>query len=88
VRYVIARAGRALLVYGAIIGVVALLFMRMPTSFLPEEDQGILFGFVQTPPGSTQQRTQLVLDEVTDYFLKDESKAVEAVFAINGFSFA
>ncbi len=88
VRYVILRTGRALVVYAAIIGAVALLFVQLPTSFLPEEDQGILFGFIQTPPGSTQQRTQLVLDEVTDYFLKDESQSVESVFAINGFSFA
>ncbi|SDV51613.1 efflux RND transporter permease subunit [Chitinasiproducens palmae] len=88
VRGVIARSGRWLLVYGVILVAVGLLFWRLPSSFLPEEDQGTMFVQIQTPPGATQERTQRVIDEVTNYLLKDEKNTVEAVFSINGFSFA
>ncbi|UUM21263.1 efflux RND transporter permease subunit [Mycoavidus sp. SF9855] len=88
VRGVIARSGRWFGIYAVIIVVVGVLFMRMPTAFLPDEDQGILFVLVQTPPGSTQQRTQAVLSEVSQYLLQDESQLVESAFEVNGFSFA
>jgi multidrug efflux pump len=82
------RSGRWLLIYAVIVVVVGLLFVRMPTSFLPEEDQGTMFIQVQTPPGATQERTQKVLDTVSDYLLKQESAMVEATFEVDGFSFA
>jgi len=88
VRHVIARSGRWLLIYCAVIAVVALLFVRLPTSFLPDEDQGFLFVQVQGPPGATQGRTVIALDDVSNYLLHDEARMVDAVFQINGYNFA
>ena len=88
VRHVIGRFGRWFLIYAAVIAAVGVLFLRLPTSFLPSEDQGYFFVQVQTPPGATQARTQVVLDDVTDYLRKDESRMVEGVFAVAGFNYA
>jgi multidrug efflux pump len=85
---VVNRTGRYLLAFVLIVGVMALLFMRIPKSFLPDEDQGILFAQVTTPAGATNERTAKVLAEVRDYFLKDEKQAVEGVFTVSGFNFA
>ena len=79
---------RYVVIYAAIIGVMGLLFLRIPGGFLPEEDQGLLFSLIQLPSGATQQETQVVLEKVEDYFLDQESDAVEGVFGITGFSFA
>ncbi|HKU13465.1 MAG TPA: efflux RND transporter permease subunit [Steroidobacteraceae bacterium] len=87
-RHVIARSGRWLLIYGGIIAAMALMFMRLPTSFLPDEDQGYMLVQVQGPPGGTQSRTGKALGDVSDYLLKQESHMVDAVFQINGFNFA
>jgi hydrophobe/amphiphile efflux-1 (HAE1) family protein len=87
-RRVIARPARWLLVYGAIIGAVALLFMRLPTSFLPDEDQGYALVQVQGPPGGTQGRTGRALNDVGDYLLHQESRVADAVFQINGYNYA
>ncbi len=51
---------------------MAFLFLRLPSSFLPEEDQGLLLAQAQLPAGATQERTQKVLDQVSDYFLTKE----------------
>ena len=88
VRHVIARAGRWFLVYGAVIAVVAMLFLHLPTSFLPDEDQGYLLVQVQGPPGGTQSRTGAALDDVSSYLLHQESRVVDAVFQINGNNYA
>jgi hydrophobe/amphiphile efflux-1 (HAE1) family protein len=88
VQHVIARSGRWLAIYAAVIGMVGWLFVHLPTSFLPNEDQGYLFVQVQTPPGATQTRTGTALDDVSNYLLKQESKMVAATFVINGFNFA
>ncbi|MEJ0034761.1 MAG: efflux RND transporter permease subunit [Gammaproteobacteria bacterium] len=88
VRYLIARAGRALLLYAGVLGVVVFLFLKLPTSFLPDEDQGFMYVQVQGPPGGTIGRTGLALDDVSDYLLHQESKVVDAVFQVNGFNFA
>ena len=88
VRHVIARAGRWLLIYGATLGVVAMLFLHLPTSFLPDEDQGYLLVQVQGPPGSTQGRTGLALDQVSNYLLQQESRMVDAAFEIVGYNYA
>jgi multidrug efflux pump len=86
VDHVIKRSGRWLLVYAAVVGAVVLLFMRLPTSFLPNEDQGFMFVQVQTAPGTTQADTGKALDDVTAYLLKDEASIVDATFMINGFN--
>jgi hydrophobe/amphiphile efflux-1 (HAE1) family protein len=62
--------------------------MRIPTSFLPDEDQGVAYVMVQAPPGATQARTQQALDAVADYLVHQESAAVDSVFEIAGFNFA
>jgi multidrug efflux pump len=85
---VVNRTGRYLIAFVVIVGLMALLFMRIPKSFLPDEDQGIMFAQVTTPAGATNERTSKVLAEVRDYFLKDEKQAVEGVFTIAGFNFA
>ncbi|MCW3478082.1 efflux RND transporter permease subunit [Neisseriaceae bacterium JH1-16] len=84
----LAKSGRYLIIYGAIVGIMVFLFMRMPTAFLPDEDQGILFSNVELPVGATQERTLKVIEQAENHFLKDESKSVESVFSVVGFSFA
>jgi multidrug efflux pump len=77
-----------LLLYLVIIAIMVWLFTRIPTAFLPEEDQGVLFAQVQTPAGSSAERTQKVVDEMREYLLKEESSAVRSVFTVTGFNFA
>jgi len=88
VRHVLERSGRWLLIYGAVIVAVGLLFVRLPTGFLPDEDQGIAYIQVQTPSGATQGRTQIVLDDVSNYLLHEEAAAVDATFEVTGLNFA
>jgi len=77
-----------LLMYLVIVGIMVWMFTRIPTAFLPEEDQGVLFAQVQTPVGSTAERTQAVVDQMREYLLKDESSTVSSVFTVTGFNFA
>ncbi|RAX41821.1 efflux RND transporter permease subunit [Rhizobium tropici] len=77
-----------LLVFVAIGGAVAYLFNRLPSSFLPDEDQGILLTAIQLPPGATNSRTWTVLDRVKDYYLNNEKDYVEGAFAVAGFGFS
>ncbi|MCR3969090.1 efflux RND transporter permease subunit [Aeromonas veronii] len=88
VRKVIKQGVRYSLIYGAMLVVLGLLFMRMPTSFLPEEDQGVVMSMVQLPVGATKQRTEVVLAQMRDYFLENEKDNVESVLTVAGFSFA
>jgi multidrug efflux pump len=83
---ILGQSARYMAVFAAIIVVMVLMFTKIPTSFLPEEDQGILFTIVQLPPGATEERTNLVLDQVADHFKKDP--AVESAFTVSGFSFS
>jgi multidrug efflux pump len=85
--HVSSRTGRYLLVYLAIVLAMGVLFVRVPRSFLPDEDQGFLFVQVSAPPGSTSELTQRALNEARDFFLKDEQALVSGVFTVNGFSF-
>jgi hydrophobe/amphiphile efflux-1 (HAE1) family protein len=79
---------RSGLVYVLIVAVMVVTFVRLPTGFLPEEDQGSMIALVQAPAGATLPRTQKALDVVRDHFLKNESANVASVFTISGFSFA
>ncbi|RDU99699.1 efflux RND transporter permease subunit [Trinickia dinghuensis] len=88
VHHVIRRSGRWLVIYLAVIVAVGLLFVRLPKSFLPDEDQGLMFVIVQTPTGSTQETTERTLSNISDYLLTKEKSLVESVFTVNGFSFA
>ncbi|MEZ5485180.1 MAG: efflux RND transporter permease subunit [Lysobacteraceae bacterium] len=88
VRGILARSGRFLLVYVGLAVAMGFLFLRVPSSFLPDEDQGVLFTIVQTPVGSTQQRTQKAMEKVEQYFFENEAEHIESVFAVQGFSFS
>jgi multidrug efflux pump len=83
----IGRPWPYMLVYLALASLMGLLFLRLPTAFLPDEDQGYLFTLVQTPVGATQARTEAVLEKVQKYFLTQEKDAVQSVFTVEGFSF-
>jgi multidrug efflux pump len=82
----IRRGGRVLVVYAVIVAVVGWLFVRMPASFLPNEDQGNLIVNVQLPPGATSNRTEAVIAQVEQYFLKQSE--VKSIVGVVGFSFS
>ncbi len=82
------RSRRWLLVFAVLSALMALVYARVPSSFLPEEDQGVLFTLVQAPVGATQERTQAVLDQVERHFLENEKETVDSVFTVQGFSFS
>ncbi|MEZ2405811.1 efflux RND transporter permease subunit [Bosea sp. RCC_152_1] len=84
----IKRPMRFLLVFLLIGGGMGYLFARLPSSFLPDEDQGVLFTLVQLPVGATQDRTLKVLDEVREHYLTKEKDLVEGVLTVGGFSFS
>jgi HAE1 family hydrophobic/amphiphilic exporter-1/multidrug efflux pump len=88
VRWSVRRPFRVFVVYLALAVGMALMFLRTPTGFLPEEDQGILFTLIQTPTGATAERTLDVLRQVENYYLNEESEVVESMFGVVGFSFA
>ncbi|MFO6423632.1 efflux RND transporter permease subunit [Motilimonas sp. KMU-193] len=85
---ILKRSLRVMLLYLAFVGVVAWMFLRMPTAFLPDEDQGVLFTQVILPTNSTQESTIDVLRKIDKVFLEDEAASVESVFSVAGFSFA
>ncbi|MGY3867666.1 efflux RND transporter permease subunit, partial [Aeromonas bivalvium] len=85
---VIKQGVRYGIIYLGMLAVLAVLFLRLPTSFLPEEDQGVIMSMVQLPVGATKQRTEAVLAEMRDYFLETEKENVESVLTVAGFSFA
>ncbi|EKM0371901.1 multidrug efflux RND transporter permease subunit AcrB [Cronobacter turicensis] len=85
---ILRSTGRYLLLYLLIVVAMAFLFIRLPSSFLPEEDQGVFLTMAQLPAGATQERTQKVLDEVTNYYLTQEKANVNSVFTVNGFGFS
>ena len=85
---VIKKMLRFVLIYLVMVGGLIFLFIRMPTSFLPTEDQGMMYLMVNTPSGATLGRTIESLEKVEDYFLEKEKDNVEHLFTVAGFSFA
>jgi multidrug efflux pump len=83
---ILQRAARYLIIYAAIIGAVVLVYRSLPTSFLPNEDQGYLIVNVQLPPGATQERTRSVMEQVENYILKQPE--VQSMVGVLGFSFS
>ena len=79
---------RYLVVYGAIVAAMVFFFLRLPTAFLPDEDQGFIICQVQLPAGATQERTIQVIRQMEKHFLEDEAKTVDGVITVAGFSFA
>ncbi|MFI8570157.1 multidrug efflux RND transporter permease subunit SmeE [Stenotrophomonas bentonitica] len=88
VRGILGRPWRFMGVFAALALVMGLLFMRLPSSFLPNEDQGILMALVQTPVGATQERTLESIDKLEKHFMENEADAIESIFSVQGFSFA
>ena len=80
--------GRYMVVYLLICAGMAVLFLRTPTSFLPEEDQGVFMTTAQLPSGATMVNTTKVLQQVTDYYLTKEKDNVQSVFTVGGFGFS
>jgi len=78
---------RYLILFLLIVGAMGYLFQRMPTSYLPNEDQGILMVQAMLPTGSTLEQTEKVMSKVRDYFLEKEKEGVDSIMAISGFSF-
>ncbi|WP_341707341.1 efflux RND transporter permease subunit [Halopseudomonas sp.] len=85
---ILQRKAPYLLLYIVIVGLMAFLFTRLPTSFLPDEDQGVLYVQVQAPVGSSAERTQQTVDAMRTYLLEQESETVNSVFTVTGFNFA
>lgn len=79
---------RYLVVYGAIVAVMAYFFVRLPTAFLPDEDQGFIICQIQLPAGAAQSRTIEVIEQIEKHFLENETETVEELVTVAGFSFA
>ncbi|WP_347266045.1 efflux RND transporter permease subunit [Paracoccus sp. (in: a-proteobacteria)] len=88
VNWLIRRPLRMMVIYLCIGAAMVTLFLRTPTGFLPDEDQGIMFVLVQGPTGATVERTDAVIDQIRTYFTENESENVESFFGVSGFSFA
>ena len=88
VKGILHRPGRFMAVFAALLVAMGLMFLRLPSSFLPDEDQGVLMAMVQAPVGSSQQRTLQAMYRMEDHFLDQEKDNVESVLMVQGFSFA
>jgi HAE1 family hydrophobic/amphiphilic exporter-1 len=90
-RYVgqsLAKKFRYLVIFLVIVGAMGFLFQRMPTAYLPDEDQGMMMVMAMLPANSTLEQTKRVMNEVKDYFLNQEKDVVEAVMTVSGVSFS
>ncbi|MXP52825.1 efflux RND transporter permease subunit [Pantoea sp. Seng] len=88
VNNVISRRGLFLVIYLVIVGVTGFLFTRVPTTFLPAEDQGLMMVQMTLPVNSSSQRTQQVINDLNDYLQKNEASVVTTTFGVAGFNFA
>ncbi|WP_217876905.1 efflux RND transporter permease subunit [Pseudoalteromonas shioyasakiensis] len=84
----IKHSKRYLLIYGLIVGGMVFIFSQLPSAFLPDEDQGILFNQVSLPAGATTEQTLKVVEKMEHHFLEEQSEAVKSIFTVTGFSFA
>ncbi|WP_440409417.1 efflux RND transporter permease subunit [Neorhizobium petrolearium] len=87
VGYLLKRPLRVMIMFAIVIGGCAWFFTRLPSSFLPQEDQGVLMTIIQLPNGATSAQTAEVIEKVENYYLDQEKEGVQDVFAVNGFSF-
>nr|WP_025827118.1 efflux RND transporter permease subunit [Acetobacter persici] len=88
VQFLIGKTILSMVGFALITALAVFLFMRLPGGFLPDEDQGLIFGQVTMPPNTPMAETEAANHEITDYVLKAEGSLVESVYAINGFNFA
>ena len=84
----LAKKRRYLFVYLLIVAALGFLFLRMPTAYLPDEDQGFMYVQAMLPAGSTLEQTEQVLDQVRSHFLVEEKEAVKSCFTIAGSGFS
>ena len=82
------RKLRYFIIYVLIVAAVGILFLRMPTAYVPEEDQGILFSQIMLPTGATLEQTRKVVNEVQRHFRENEKEAVESCMTISGVGFS
>jgi HAE1 family hydrophobic/amphiphilic exporter-1 len=87
VGHVLAKKMRYIIIFILIVGAMMYSFQRMPTSYIPDEDQGILLVMVMLPSGSTLEQTEAVMNKVRNYFLEEEQDGVESIMSISGRSF-
>lgn len=85
---ILRSTGRYLVIYLIIIAGMGYLFLKLPTSFLPDEDQGVFMTMVQLPAGATQENTVNVLARVSDHLLTNEKHNIKSVFTVAGFGFS
>ncbi len=88
VRRFLAGPVRYMVIYGVIVVILGALFLRLPTSFLPDEDQGFMMTLVTTPAGASAERTRESMKLVENYFLEQEKDSVQGLFSVVGFNFA
>jgi hydrophobe/amphiphile efflux-1 (HAE1) family protein len=88
VHYLLHHKVKAFIVYVAIVAGMYLMYKEVPTGFLPDEDQGLMFAQAQLPPGSTREQTLEVLKKMEEYFLVEEAENVEGMFGVSGFNFS
>ena len=88
VGFILGRKVRFGLIFAALVGIMGFLYLRMPTGYLPDEDQGMLMTIIQTPVGSTLEQTQAVVQQAMKHYLEDQKDAVEAVMGGAGMGFA
>jgi len=86
--HVLARTGRYMVIYGLLVVGLGVLFTKLPTSFLPDEDMGTMFTQMVLPQGASMERSVAVMDKIEDILLIDEAENVESVFSVVGFSFS
>lgn len=82
------KTGRYMVIYGVIVLLLGFLFTRLPSSFLPDEDQGIMFTQMTLPVGATKERSMVVMDQIEKHYLENEKENVRSVFSVIGFSFS
>jgi hydrophobe/amphiphile efflux-1 (HAE1) family protein len=87
VEWLLRRRVRGMIAYGVLVVLLGVLFLRLPTGFLPQEDQGLMYAQVSLPPGSTLEMTKATLAKVSDHLLTTEKEAIESVMSIAGFNF-
>ncbi|MBY0345304.1 MAG: efflux RND transporter permease subunit, partial [Neisseriaceae bacterium] len=84
---ILLKSRRFMLVFLGMTVLVAVLFVRLPSGFLPQEDLGLVLANVDLPAGATQPRTNAVLEQVQNHFLNAEKKNVKSIFTVSGFGF-
>lgn len=88
VKGMLVRPARFMLVFALLVVFMGWMFIRLPSSFLPPEDQGVLISQIIAPVGATQERTMESIYKLEDHFMNNEPDSVESVFTIQGFSFS